>query len=94
MYFVVGTPTEKFRLILQQRLKKLIFSKFSNEGSFGKNVLAHVTLMKYDDRLPARKITCTLRNEKGVTANEVIMSLITTWKQQNKNHFLELRALL
>lgn len=41
-----------------------------------------------------RKITGTLRNEKGITANEVMMSLITTWKQQNKNSFLELRALL
>ncbi len=41
-----------------------------------------------------RKITGTLRNEKGTTANEVMMSLITTWKQQNKNPFLELRALL
>jgi len=41
-----------------------------------------------------RKIIGTLRNEKGTTANEVMMSLITTWKQQNKNPFLELRALL
>lgn len=41
-----------------------------------------------------RKITGTLRNNKGTTANEVMMSLITTWKQQNKNPFLELRALL
>jgi transposase len=41
-----------------------------------------------------RKITGTLRNEKGTTANEVMMSLITTWKQQNKNPFSELRALL
>ena len=41
-----------------------------------------------------RKITGTLRNEKGTTANEVMMSLITTWKQQHKNPFLELRALL
>lgn len=41
-----------------------------------------------------RKITGTLRNEKGTIANEVMMSLITTWKQQNKNPFLELRALL
>lgn len=41
-----------------------------------------------------RKITGTLRNEKGTTANEVMMSLITTWKQQNKNPFIELKALL
>ena len=132
-----------------------------NEGSFGKNVLAQTTLMKYDEVKPLyqraklkekcenelrqwldvtksykelktvrtkiengfehwftciihpeveptnnraermlreqvviRKITGTLRNEKGTTANETMMSLITTWKQQNKNPFLELRALL
>lgn len=41
-----------------------------------------------------RKITGTLRNEKGTTANEVMMSLITTWKQQGLNPFSELRALL
>ena len=46
------------------------------------------------EQVVLRKITGTPRNEKGVTANEVIMSLITTWKQQNKNPFLELRALL
>jgi len=46
------------------------------------------------EQVVIRKITGTLRNEKGTIANEVIMSLITTWKQQNKNPFLELRALL
>src|SRR3989344_5900632 len=30
------------------------------EGCFGKNVLAQTTLMKYDDRLPARKVVNTL----------------------------------
>ncbi len=46
------------------------------------------------EQVVIRKITGTLRNEKGTTANEVMMSLLTTWKQQNKNPFLELRALL
>ena len=46
------------------------------------------------EQVVIRKITGTLRNEKGTTANETMMSLITTWKQQNKNPFLELRALL
>lgn len=41
-----------------------------------------------------RKITGTLRNEKGTVANEVLMSLITTWKQRGLNSFQELRALL
>ena len=46
------------------------------------------------EQVVLRKITGTLRNEKGTRANEVLMSLITTWKQQNKNPYLELRALL
>ena len=46
------------------------------------------------EQVVLRKITGTLRNEKGTTANEVMMSLITTWKQQNKNPFSELRAIL
>src|SRR3989338_1130286 len=46
------------------------------------------------EQVVLRKITGTLRNEKGTTANEVIMTLLTTWKQQNKNPFLELKALL
>ena len=46
------------------------------------------------EQVVIEKITGTLRNEKGTMANEVIMTLLTTWKQQNKNPFLELRALL
>jgi hypothetical protein len=46
------------------------------------------------EQVVLRKITGTLRNEKGTVVNEVMMSLITTWKQQNKNPFLELRTLL
>jgi transposase len=30
------------------------------EGNFGKNILAQTTLMKYEDRLPARKVTSAL----------------------------------
>ena len=30
------------------------------EGNFGKNILAQTTLMKYEDRLPARKVANTL----------------------------------
>jgi len=34
------------------------------------------------DEVIIRRITGTLRNEKGTAANEVMMSLITTWKKQ------------
>jgi hypothetical protein len=46
------------------------------------------------EQVVIRKITGTLRNEKGTNANEVMMSMITTWKQRGKNPFLELKALL
>jgi len=46
------------------------------------------------EQVVLRKITGTLRNEKGTTANEILMSLLTTWKQQNKNPFTELTAIL
>ncbi len=36
------------------------------EGSFGKNTLAHVILMKYDDRLPARKVTNSLQRQHAL----------------------------
>jgi transposase len=37
-----------------------------SEGDFGKNTLAHVTLMKYDDRLPLRKIAAALNRQYGL----------------------------
>lgn len=39
-----------------------------------------------------RKIIGTLRNEKGATIMERIMSCIATWKQRGLNPFYELRA--
>lgn len=41
-----------------------------------------------------RKIIGTLRNEKGTTIMERIMSCITTWKQKGLNPFYELKARL
>jgi transposase len=37
------------------------------EGDFGKNILAQTTLMKYEDRLPHRKIQEALNREFGLT---------------------------
>lgn len=39
------------------------------EGNFGKNALAHVTLMKYEDRLPFRKIQATLQRQFGLNVS-------------------------
>lgn len=36
------------------------------EGNFGKNAIAHVALMKYEDRLPFRKIQTTLQRQFGL----------------------------
>lgn len=46
------------------------------------------------EQVVLRKISGCLRNEKGISANETIMSLITTWKQNGLNPFKELRAAL
>jgi transposase-like protein len=37
-----------------------------NEGNFGKRALAHITLLKYSDRLPHRKVCETLEREFGL----------------------------
>jgi len=36
------------------------------EGRFGPRALAHITLLKYDDRLPLRKVCRTLKREFGL----------------------------
>ena len=36
------------------------------EGDFGKNTLAHTTLMKYEDRLPHRKVQAALNRQFGL----------------------------
>ena len=41
-----------------------------------------------------KKIIGTLRNEGGARIFSVIMTLLATWKLQDKNKFIELRALL
>lgn len=41
-----------------------------------------------------RKIIGTLRNEKGTTIHETIMTMFATWKQQGLNLFTELKARL
>lgn len=37
------------------------------EGRFGKNLLSHIALLKFDDRLPHRKITQALIRDYGIT---------------------------
>lgn len=52
--------------------KKHIIAKNNvPKGRFGKNVLTHVTLLKFDDRLPLRKVVSSLQRHYGITLSNV-----------------------
>ncbi len=42
-------------------------SNLPDEGNFGKNLLSHVTLLKFEDRLPLRKVKRSLKRQHNVT---------------------------
>jgi len=42
-------------------------SDVPDEGNFGKNLLSHVTLMKFEDRLPLRKVVRSLKRQHNIT---------------------------
>jgi transposase len=42
-------------------------SDLPDEGNFGKNLLSHVTLMKFEDRLPLRKVKRSLKRQHNIT---------------------------
>lgn len=60
------------------KCKKCIVAK-NNASSqrFGKNVLTHVTLLKFDDRLPLRKVVSSLQRHYGLTLTNVEVLKIT-----------------
>ena len=47
------------------------------KGRFGKNVQAHVTLLKFDDRLPLRKVVSSLERHYGLSMTNVGVFQIT-----------------
>lgn len=51
--------------------KHIIAKNNAPEGRFGKNVLTHVTLLKFDDRLPLRKAVSSLQRHYGITITNV-----------------------
>lgn len=58
--------------------KKHVIAKNNTPiGRFGKNVLTHVSLLKYDDRLPLRKVTSSLERHYGITLTDVGVFKIT-----------------
>jgi len=42
-------------------------SNLPNEGNLGKNLLSHVTLLKFEDRLPLRKVKRSLKRQHNIT---------------------------
>src|SRR3989344_2959442 len=63
------------------------------EGNFGKNTLAHVTLMKYDDRLPARKITTSLQRQHNMQlTNPTILNIIQRVVKAAQHIFEQIKA--
>lgn len=42
-------------------------SDLLDEGNFGKNLLSHVTLLKFEDRLPLRKVKRSLKRQHNIT---------------------------
>lgn len=51
--------------------KHIIAKNNAPEGRFGKNVLVHATLLKFDDRLPLRKAVSSLQRHYGITITNV-----------------------
>ena len=47
-------------------------------GHFGKNLQTHVTLMKFDDRLPLRKVVVSLERHYGIEMTNVSVMNITS----------------
>jgi len=52
-------------------------SDLPEEGDFGKNVLTHVTLMRFEDRLPIRKVVGSLKRQHNVTLTHTTVLDIT-----------------
>lgn len=48
-----------------------------SEGIFGKNLLSHVTLLKFEDRLPLRKVRQSLKRQHGIKLTHTTVLDIT-----------------
>jgi transposase len=57
--------------------KHIIARNNAPKGRFGKNVLTHVTLLKFDDRLPLRKSVSSLERHYGLKITNVEVLKIT-----------------
>jgi transposase len=57
--------------------KHIVAQNNAPKGRFGNNVLAHVTLLKYDDRLPLRKVVSSVQRHYGLPITNVSVLNIT-----------------
>ena len=57
--------------------KHIVAGNKAPSQRFGKNVLTHVTLLKFDDRLPLRKTVCSLERHYGLKLTNVEALKIT-----------------
>ena len=57
--------------------KHIIARNSAPQGRFGKNVLTHVALLKFEDRLPLRKTVSSLERYYGITLTDVGVFKIT-----------------
>ena len=57
--------------------KHIVAKNNAPVGRFGKNVHTHVTLLKFDDRLPLRKTVSSLERHYGLTITDVGIFKIT-----------------
>ena len=57
--------------------KHVVARNDAPSGRFGKNVLTHVTLLKYEDRLPLRKTVSSLERHYNITITNVGIFKIT-----------------
>lgn len=51
--------------------KHIVAKNSAPNGRFGKNILTHVTLLKFEDRLPLRKTVSSLERHYGITLSNV-----------------------
>jgi transposase len=51
--------------------KHIVADNNAPNGRFGDNILTHVTLLKFDDRLPLRKAVSSLQRHYGITITDV-----------------------
>jgi len=57
--------------------RKVIAKNNAPDNRFGKNALTHITLLKYDDRLPLRKVAQSLERHYGLNLSHVGVYKVT-----------------